>query len=239
MVAAIAGAATLASGAISAISSSSAASAQESAANNATNQEQHQFDITQQNLHPFQQSGADALTPLNALTGANGGDPAQMEATLQKIPGYQFTLDQGNRAVQNSAAARGLGNSGAALRGAADYTTGLADSTYGHYVNQLMGIANMGENAAAQVGTASTQVGQQNASNSIGSGNAQAAGTIGTGNGIASGFGGALTLGNSQGVRGLFGDGSSSGAGSPAPGTTYALATGDGLGTNSAFNSGV
>jgi hypothetical protein len=57
--------------------------------------------------------------------------PGQMtQAELAATPGYQFTLNQGLQAVQNSAAAKGLGVSGAALKGAADYATGLADSTY-------------------------------------------------------------------------------------------------------------
>lgn len=52
-----------------------------------------------------------------------------------KLPGYQFTLDQGLKAVQNSAAAKGLGISGAALKGAADYTTGLTNSAYSNYLD--------------------------------------------------------------------------------------------------------
>ena len=52
------------------------------------------------------------------------------QAELEQTPGYQFTRDQGLQAVQNSAAARGLGVSGAALKGAATYATGLADQTY-------------------------------------------------------------------------------------------------------------
>jgi hypothetical protein len=59
------------------------------------------------------------------------------EAELVQTPGYQFNLSQGLRAAQNSAAARGLGVSGAALRGAANYATGLADSTYqNQFANQ-------------------------------------------------------------------------------------------------------
>ncbi|MEQ6654667.1 hypothetical protein ODX32_10845, partial [Salmonella enterica subsp. enterica serovar Typhimurium] len=45
-------------------------------------------------------------------------------------PGYQFTFNQGMQGINSSAAAKGLGVSGANIRGAADYATGLADSTY-------------------------------------------------------------------------------------------------------------
>ncbi len=64
--------------------------------------------------------------------------PGRMdEATLRQTPGYQFALSQGLQATQNSAAARGLGVSGAALKGAATFATGLADNTYQQQFNQL------------------------------------------------------------------------------------------------------
>jgi hypothetical protein len=52
------------------------------------------------------------------------------QAQLEATPGYQFNLSQGLKATQSAAAAKGLGVSGAALKGAATYATGLADSTY-------------------------------------------------------------------------------------------------------------
>ena len=52
------------------------------------------------------------------------------QSQLEQTPGYQFTEEQGLKGVQNSAAARGLGVSGAALKGAATYSTGLANNTY-------------------------------------------------------------------------------------------------------------
>ena len=66
-------------------------------------------------------------TPNQTTFTGRGFSQAELEAT----PGYKFARDQGLQAVQNSAAARGLGVSGAALKGAASYATGLADQTYG------------------------------------------------------------------------------------------------------------
>jgi hypothetical protein len=54
---------------------------------------------------------------------------------LEQTPGYQFNLSQGLKATQSAAAAKGLGVSGAALKGAATYATGLADSTYQNQFN--------------------------------------------------------------------------------------------------------
>lgn len=51
-------------------------------------------------------------------------------AGLEATPGYQFVRDQGLRATQNSFAAQGLGSSGPALAGAAQFASGLASTTY-------------------------------------------------------------------------------------------------------------
>ena len=61
---------------------------------------------------------------------ANAAPGSMGQQELEETPGYQFTRDQGLQSVQNSAAARGLGVSGAALKGAATFATGLADKTY-------------------------------------------------------------------------------------------------------------
>lgn len=109
-------------------------------------------------------------------------DPSQMQATalqqLQSSPGYQFTLQQGLQGVDRSSAARGLLNSGAAVKGATDYASGLAQQTYNNRVSQLAGMAGAGQTAA---GTAATLSGQ------LGTGLANAA--LGTGSNIASLYG--------------------------------------------------
>jgi hypothetical protein len=63
---------------------------------------------------------------------------------LAQTPGYQFTLDQGLRATQSSAAARGLGMSGAAMRGAADYAGGVASNTYNQQLTNALNIYGAG-----------------------------------------------------------------------------------------------
>ena len=57
--------------------------------------------------------------------------PIEMDqATMEATPGYQFALSQGLKSTQNAAAAKGLGVSGAAMKGAGEYATGLANQTY-------------------------------------------------------------------------------------------------------------
>jgi hypothetical protein len=74
-----------------------------------------------------------------------GGAPPQFKwdptmAGLAQTPGYQFTLHQGLQATQNAAAARGLGVSGAALKGADTFATGLASQTYNQQLNNAESI---------------------------------------------------------------------------------------------------
>jgi hypothetical protein len=137
----------------------------------------------------------------NTAMGGGGGGADQFEA-LKQTPGYQFTLDQGLKASQAGYAARGLGSSGAAMKGAANYATGLASGTYNQQLanylsqnqqiyNMLMGQQQLGETAAAGFGGYATQTGASLGSNMIGAGNAQAASQIAGGNALASGLSGA------------------------------------------------
>jgi hypothetical protein len=179
--AAVIGGAALTAG-VGAIASNSASNKQQASANNATQAQLSMYNLTRGDLSPYNVQGQNALTSMNALMGGEGA--ARQQQILQNLPGYQFALNTGLKAVQNSAAARGLGSSGAALRGAADYATGLAQSNYGTYYNQLMGQATLGENAAAQTGANATQTGQSIGNNIIGAGNAAAAGALGIGNSV-------------------------------------------------------
>jgi hypothetical protein len=169
--------------AISGVSAGEAAGAQEKAAERASKTEMQMYDQTRSDLAPYRDVGASIVTPLQNLL---SGNPASQTSQLQSLPGYQFTLNQGLQAVQDSAAARGLGSSGAALQGAANYATGLADSTYGNQVNRLLSAAGLGQSAAAQTGnfgaTAAAQVGQ----NTIAAGNAQAQADLAIGQALQS-----------------------------------------------------
>jgi hypothetical protein len=172
-----------------------------SSAKDASNIQQQQYQTTRADLQPYFQPGYNALTAAGSLasSGPTGGGPDYVaqaaanlpgnmtQADLEKTPGYRFTLDQGLASVRARNASRGLGMSSAALKGAAEYATGLADKTYldqfnvrqknfedminlntgqqgnltGQF-NRLNAIATLGENAAAGLGT----IGQNAASTS-------------------------------------------------------------------------
>lgn len=173
-------------GVATSIASSNAASAQKKAAQTASDTELNMYNQNKQELNPYIQGGTQAYGTLNNLLGV-GGNSQTMQDTLNNLPGYQFTLDQGLKSTQNSYAARGLGDSGGALKGAANYATGLAQSNYGNYVNQLQNSANTGENAANALAGYGTQTATNIGSNQIGAGNAAAAASNATGNALSSG----------------------------------------------------
>lgn len=190
------------------------ASMQANATKNASKQQMAMYQQTRSDLLPYNTAGKQANNMLMAqlpdLTA-----PINMDyATLEKTPGYQFNLTQGLKSVQNSAAARGLGNSGAALKGAAAYATGLADSTYQNQFNNamankqnaynmLMGQSQLGENAAAQTGAYGTQTATNIGNNTIQGGNALAAGTVGAANALNNGVNN--YLGYQMLTRGMYG----------------------------------
>lgn len=183
-----------------------AASAQRDAAAQANATQQGFFNQTQAELQPFVDTGTQASSKIGQLEGLNGASPSDIMATLQGLPGYQFTNQQGLKSTQNQATARGLGLSGAALKGAATYSTGLANSTYGNYLSGLQATTNTGESAAAGVGQAATATGNEIGNNDIGAGKATAAGDLLQGQAnasIANSLGGAA--GSAYGLGGLGG----------------------------------
>jgi hypothetical protein len=76
-------------------------------------------------------------------------DPNAATKTLESMPGYQFTKQQGLDATKASAASMGLALSGNTLQALDKYSTGLADSTYQQQVGNLENVAGIGQAAAA------------------------------------------------------------------------------------------
>lgn len=223
MVIAVTAGVGLASAAVGAYSSSQASGAASKAANQSAKLQQEQAYQSALRLDPYNTFGVSAgqqLQDLNTKGFNNGGvdwlsmansviPTANNMGDLTKTPGYQFNLQQGLQATQNAAAAKGLGVSGAALKGAATYATGLADSTYQNQFNnqqtkyqdymnlntgqqannmnlynRLAGTETIGENAAAQTGAQGVEA-ANNAGNYLNqAGQAQAAGSMGISNAI-------------------------------------------------------
>lgn len=201
--------------AATAYSANKASEAQTGAANQAGQIAMGMYNTTRGDLAPFRQIGTNAASELQSRLPFLTSPITMDQATLEQTPGYQFTKTQGLKAVQNSAAARGLGTSGAALKGAANYATGLADTTYQtqfnleninrtNAYNRLKGLVDTGGWAAGATGTAGQAASGQAGNAAIGAGNAQAAAINATG-GAVSGL--ANNLGGYAAYKGIYGSG--------------------------------
>lgn len=255
---------------IGGVSSNIAANKQAASARHAADVQGQQWQQTQDNLQPYMNLGNAAINPLltamgyhysknddgtysiayaepsNILQQQYGNFSAPSAGDAQQTPGYQFTLQQGLKAAQSSAAARGLGTSGAALKGASTYATGLADSTYNdvynralqaynankdtfntnynvaaNNVNRLQGLVSNGQNAANATGTLGAATSANIANTQLAGANAQASGVMGTSNALS----GALnTYAGMQYTSGLM-QNNAAGAGSSAGATGWSPST--------------
>lgn len=166
---------------------------------------------------PYLQQGQSAIGKLGSLMGGN--DPFKDYLAKAGLSGgqfnqnnqqYQFLLKQGQQALDRSAAARGMGYSGAQMKAAQQFGQGLASQQYdkeydraaqefGNYYNRLAALAQGGQQAATTASQLGGQYGQ-NVGGTLGSlsgqlqnnigqlGNARASGYIGQANAITGGL---------------------------------------------------
>lgn len=197
-VAAVVGGAAVVNGLVSAYTSSNAVDAQVQAQQAAIAEQKRQYEQTRGDLAGYRNLGSNASADLQSRLPFLTSPIAMDQEALEKTPGYQFARTQGLKATQNSAAARGLGVSGAALKGAASFATGLADNTYQNQFNnenvnrtnaynRLKGLVDTGANAAAMTGQFGANAANQISSSATGIGNAEAAGYNKIGNAVTGG----------------------------------------------------
>lgn len=192
---AVAGAAIAAGGAIYAANKQSGAAKDAANASNAATQaniaeQQREFNINQQNLEPWLNTGKSALNVLAGMYGLNSG--SQSTGATQTLfdgtkatpinggiagsqpnysaffqsPDYQFALQQGQGALDRDAAARGTLYGGAHTADAIKFGQGLASQQFGNYYNRLAGLAGIGQQTGTQLGymgqSTANQIGNAN-----------------------------------------------------------------------------
>jgi hypothetical protein len=96
-------------------------------------------------------------------------------------------MDQGLRAVDAGAAAKGFGRSGATLKAEQTFGQGLADQDFNTYYNHLFDLSKLGESAATGSAAASQNTGTGMAQTDLSLGSAQTSiyGNLGKGIGDA------------------------------------------------------
>lgn len=192
---------------LGAISADSAAGQQEAASDRATQLSKDQYDQTRADNLPALNARNASLSRLQDLLGISGNTKASGYGSLggsinptdvQNSPGYQFGLKQGQTTLNNAEVARGMSNSGQALKAAAQYGTDYATTKYDDafnrevanrsaQLNPLQSVAGLGQTGASTVAAAGSNYANQAGANAIGVGNAQAASTIAQSNAITGG----------------------------------------------------
>lgn len=133
----------------------------------------YEADGSRRDLSPY------GATSSSATGGAYGG--------FQESPGYAFRRDEAMKAIERSAASRGLLGSGGTVKAIGRYADNLASSEYENYANRLAALAGVGQTATSGTAAAGAQAASGIASAAMQSGNAQASGYINTGNAINQG----------------------------------------------------
>lgn len=128
---------------------------------------------------------------------------------VQNETGYQFGLNQGLKAQSNMLGARGMRNSGAALKAAARYGTDYATVKYDNafnrelqnrnaQLNPLQSVAGLGQTGASAITQAGQNYANQAGNNALQIGNAQATNSIGNANIWANSLNQGVSLGKSM-----------------------------------------
>lgn len=190
-------AAAIAGGAVvGAYATGKAADTQAQAAREGTAAQERMFERQVELQEPFRQAGVNALPELVA---ASRYTPFTMQQ-FQADPGYQFRLQEGMKALDRTAAARGGLLSGATLRGAQRYGQDLGSQEYTNAFNRyqaeraarlnpLQSLAGMGQTNAATMAQQAGQFGQAQAQGAAQMGNIRASGYMGAANALTGALG--------------------------------------------------
>jgi len=171
-------------GVVGAIGANMAANKQASGQTAAANTQAGMFNTIVGQEQPFLQGGYGAENNLNFLMNPNNSD--QISNYIQSLPGYQFQLKTGGQALTNSMTPGSGALSGATLKSLMSFNQGLAGQYYNNYVGQLLQQAQLGQNAAGNLGTSGTQLGTGIAQAGAAAAGSQAAGIVGATNALSS-----------------------------------------------------
>jgi hypothetical protein len=215
-VALISGGASLAGGLIGASGARKAAETQAAATREAIAQQRQMFDIQNEQLRPYRETGYSALSDIAGMKPYLTKQFGQEDFEAGIDPSYNFRLQQGNLATTNLANRSGGLIGGNALQGLTDYGQGAASTEFQNAFNRfqgqrtniyntLAGIAGIGQNAQQQTTNLAKDVTGNIGQATIGIGNAYAGGQIGAANALSGGFqgaGDAYTLSNMLASKG-------------------------------------
>lgn len=214
-------------GIINSNAASDAANAQVTGYNNAIGSQESTLGNINSLYAPQYATGVGANANLASVLGLNGAPPDY--SLFSNSPGYQFSLDQSQQAINRAAAAGGNLYSTSTIDALSKNAAGYASQNYNNYVTQLMNAAGLGQQANSALTGANLTVGGNISNAQIGAGNANASGIYNAASANSSAINGGLNLLNgvlnSGGIgsngniltsvgnfaKGLFGGGNSGG----------------------------
>jgi len=221
-----------------------ASKAQVQASQDANAAQRRMFEEQKALQEPFRQGGLTAQNEIMQLLGIGGDKTAAGYGSLGKSfgmsdfeqdPGYAFRQAEGMKALQRSAAARSMLESGSNLKGITRFGQNLASEEYqnafnryqinrSNKLNPLQSLMSSGQSATNVMTGAAGQMGQNEASNIYGAGQARASGYIGQGNALNTALGQIGGIATNYPMnnaimnyynRGAAGDGNSGSTGTP------------------------
>lgn len=169
-----------------------AADAQRDATRSANDTQRYMYNQQREDQAPWREAGRVALGGLQ-------DEDYMRDFTMsdyQQDPGYQFRLDEANKAIERSAAARGGLNSGATMKALARYSQDYAANEYQNAYNRfnsdrdrrfnrLASIAGIGQTAQGATATAGQNYANNLSNNAIQQGNTNAALAVSQGNNMS------------------------------------------------------
>jgi hypothetical protein len=124
--------------------------------------------------------------PGAATPGATGTSaaPADPYGGFYASPSYKFRMDEGLKAIERSAAARGGLRSGATMKAMDRFAGNEASQEFGNYVGTLQSLAGVGQTATQATSAAGANAANQTSANTMAAGQARASSYANTGNAI-------------------------------------------------------
>lgn len=157
---------------------------QASAARDAADRSWDIFAQQREDFTPWREAGQRGLSRLEQL----------VNVPFEESPGYNFRFNEGVRALDRAAAARGMLGSGARLRALQRYGQGIASDEYANYMNRLAALAGIGQTATAQGAAAAVPLAQSALQAGMQAGTAAGGGTIGAANAAMGGVNNLIAL---------------------------------------------
>lgn len=159
----------------------------------ADNANRLQRDIYRQNRKdytPYRVAGYAGLNELTRMLGLGdeGYQEDELTNALRATPGYQFQMDEGQKAIERSAAAQGGVLSGRTMKDLRRFSQGLADQTYNTRLNQLAGLSGTGQTATGSTAAAGQNYASQAGQNMMAAGDARGSSYLTAGDQVGRAF---------------------------------------------------